>query len=90
MREYGFNIDIVSEQHFSETLAETAKKEADSEAIIGLVAYANKEGEKIVETFTNNRFTVNALYRLGFKWPIISDDYIKKALWALDSLEFFG
>ena len=90
MREYGFNIDIVSEQHFSETLAETAKKEADNEAIIGLVAYANKEGEKIVETFTNNRFTVNALYRLGFKWPIISDDYIKKALWALDSLEFFG
>ena len=90
MREYGFDIKIVSEQHFSETLAEAAKKKEESEAVIGLVAYANKAGDKIVETSTNNRFTVNALYRLGFKWPIIDDDYIKKALWALDSLEFFG
>ncbi|MBR6322527.1 MAG: amino acid adenylation domain-containing protein, partial [Lachnospiraceae bacterium] len=89
MREYGLKINIVSEQHFSDTLSEAAKKE-ESEAVIGLVAYANKEGEKIVETFTNNRFTVNALYRLGFKWPIIDDAYIRKALWALDSLDFFG
>ena len=90
MQEYGFDIKIVPEAHFSDTLAETAKKEEESEAIIGLVAYANKAGDKIVETYTNNRFTVNALYRLGFKWPIIDDGYIKKALWALDSLEFFG
>lgn len=32
----------------------------------------------------------NALLRLGFRWPIIYDAYLEKAIWALDTLSFFS
>ncbi len=38
---------------------------------------------------TDNRFTANVLYRLGFSWPFVDDDYLKKIIEALDTLEFF-
>ncbi len=38
---------------------------------------------------TDNRFTANVLYRLGFSWPFVDDEYLKKIIEALDTLEFF-
>jgi len=38
---------------------------------------------------TDNRFTANILYRLGFSWPFTDDDYLKKVIEALDSMGFF-
>jgi len=89
MRRHGFKIDTVSEARFESTLAEAAKRDSESEAVISLVAYLNKEGASIREVGADHRFTVNALYRCGFKWPIIDDSYLEKSIWALDSLGFF-
>lgn len=90
MRKYGLKIDVVSEERFKRTLADAAQQDSESEAVISLVAYINKEGESITEVGADHRFTVNALYRCGFKWPIIDDSYLEKSVWALDSLGFFG
>ena len=38
---------------------------------------------------TDNRFTANILYRLGFSWPFVDDIYLQKVIEALDSLGFF-
>lgn len=38
---------------------------------------------------TDNRFTANVLYRLGFLWPFIDDNYLEKVIEALDGLGFF-
>jgi len=38
---------------------------------------------------TDNRFTANILYRLGFSWPFTDDNYLKKVIEALDSMGFF-
>ena len=38
----------------------------------------------------DNRFTANILYRLGFSWPFIEDDYLKRAITSLDELDFFS
>ena len=38
---------------------------------------------------TDNRFTANVLYRLGFAWPFIDDTYLEKVIRALDSMGFF-
>lgn len=38
---------------------------------------------------TDNRFTANILYRLGFSWPFIEDVYLQKVIKALDSMGFF-
>lgn len=38
---------------------------------------------------TDNRFTANILYRLGFSWPFIDDTYLTKVIEALSSMGFF-
>ncbi len=57
---------------------------------LSLVACRNKEGENLVQVEADCRFTTNALFRLGFRWPIIDDAYLEKAIWALDTLGFFS
>ena len=90
MKNYGFDIDIVPEDEFRMTLAQYAASGAKSDAILSLVAYNNKSGSKSVQMLgADNRFSINALYRGGFKWPIIDDDYLANAIEALDTLMFF-
>lgn len=38
---------------------------------------------------TDNRFTANVLYRLGFSWPFVDDDYLDRVIISLDTLNFF-
>ena len=57
--------------------------------MLSLVAYSNKEGDDLALVEADHRFSVNALFRLGFKWPIIDDSYLERAIWSLDSFGFF-
>ena len=86
---HGFNVKIVPDAHFRDRLAEALKHEDESRTVLSLVAYANKEGEALTMVDSDHRFTVNALFRLGFRWPIIDDAYLERVIWALDSLSFF-
>ncbi|MGN0669605.1 MAG: amino acid adenylation domain-containing protein [Oscillospiraceae bacterium] len=90
MRGYRFDIDIVSAERFSEALSEAAKDESMADAVLGLVAYDSGDETAAVQLGASNRFTVNVLYRLGFKWPLIDDGYLASAIKALDTLGFFG
>lgn len=38
---------------------------------------------------TDNTFTANVLYRLGFSWPLPSEDYMERVIRALMTLDFF-
>ena len=90
MHRYGFHIQPVSEEHFRETLAEASKHSEESRVVLALVAYANKKGDDLKMVEADNRFTTNALFRLGFKWPIVDDAYLEKQLWSLDTLFYFS
>ncbi len=89
IRRHGFTIENVSDKHFEQTLEEVAKDEEESRTILSLVAYANKRGEDLKHVEADNRFTTNAFFRIGFKWPIVDDNYLEKQLWSLDTLAFF-
>ncbi len=62
----------------------------DGGAVLSLVAYNNKEGENLIPVEADCRFTTNALFRLDYRWPIIDDMYLDRAIWALDTLGFFA
>ncbi len=89
IRRHGFEVQTVPDEQFRETLAEAAKHEDESRTVLSLVAYSNQEGDTLQMVDSDRRFTVNALFRLGFRWPIVDDDYLEKIIWALDSLSFF-
>ena len=89
MKEFGFNIDIVTDEEFEETLKAAEKDDSLSDAVLGLIAYASSDDKPRYEIGADNRFTSEVLYRMNFKWPITDDDYLKKAFYALDGLRFF-
>ena len=89
MKEYGFDIDIVNDERFSEAISEAAKDESMADAVLGLVAYNSGSEDAVIELGSDNRFTKNVLYRLGYKWPITDNNYLANAIEALDTLSFF-
>ena len=89
IRRHGFDVKTVPDSRFGETLAEATRHEDESRTVLSLVAYSNKEGDHLRMVESDRRFSVNALFRLGFRWPIIDDAYIEKIIQALDSLSFF-
>ena len=89
IQRYGFDVENVPQERFDRTLAEASKHGEDSRTVLSLVAYANKEGDNLKMVEADNRFTTNALFRLGFKWPIVDDAYLEKQLRSLDTLAFF-
>ena len=90
MRDYGFAIDIVSEEKFRQALSDAAKNESLSDAVLGIVAYDSEDADRQIEIGSDNRFTTNILYRLDYKWPITDDRYLLNSIEALDTLDFFN
>jgi hypothetical protein len=90
MKEYGFPIEIVSDQEFEQCLREKMQDETIMSALTGILAYQENDTEKPVYALgSSNQFTTEILYRLNFVWPVTSEFYIKNAIEALDSLGFF-
>ena len=88
MKNYGFHIDIVSDEEFAKTLSAAAAEEEKSQDVLPLVAYDNKTN--IREVGANSTATMNALFSCEFKWPMIDDEYLLKSIEALDMLMFFS
>lgn len=89
MRDYGFDIDIVSDEEFAATLKSAEKDESLSSAVLGLIAYNSSDDNPRYEISADNRFTAEVLYRMNYKWPITDDEYLRKSIEALNGLGFF-
>ena len=89
MCSYGFDIRIVEDNVFADTLSEAAKDSDKSNIVLGLVAYNADDEDARVLIGQENRFTVNVLYRLGYRWPITDGRYLVNAISALDTMNFF-
>ncbi len=89
LRRNGFDIKIVQRDEFNRTFTEKLKDEKVSEDISGLISYMGNDGESRRLIGSDNRYTVKALYRLGFSWPIIDLDYIERAVKSLETFRFF-
>jgi thioester reductase-like protein len=90
LRECGFTLDIVPSEEFEKAVTTYAATHENSDAVSGLIAYASREDSKIYTIDYDNNFTTEVLYRLGYKWNITDDNYLKNAIKALDNLDFFG
>ena len=89
MRAHGFNIRIVPDDYYSAMLADYSSRHEGSDAVSGLIAYASHDAMSACYLGYDETFTTRALYRLGWKWPITDDAYLKGAIEKLDELGFF-
>lgn len=53
----------------------------------GLAAYDIKDAHAVD---TDNLFTTNILYRIGFSWPLVDDSYLDRAINSILTLDYFG
>ena len=52
----------------------------------GLAAYDIKDAHAVD---TDNLFTTNILYRIGFSWPLVDDTYLDRAIHSIMTLDYF-
>lgn len=90
MREYGMPVEVVSHKEFQRHFHEVLSDDTQNEGIASLVTYLNSGKENRRYVGWENNFTVKALYRLGFSWPLTGEEYIRRSLEALSTLGFFG
>lgn len=90
MQKHGFRIELVSDARFQESLNLAAQNPELSDSVGGLIAYMNNDTASVrCMLDASLRFTTEALFRLGFKWPITSPDYLSSMITALDGLGMF-
>ena len=90
MNRSGVPVKVVTEAEFIEAFNNAISDEKLSELVSPLISYQASD-KNTVEFFIDydNSFTTKALYRLGFKWPIINEDYLKNVFDSLSGLAFF-
>ena len=90
LNDYGFHIDIVKDEVFSAKLAEFMKDESKNMIVSSLISYSSSDTSVTRDyILSDNSFTIKALYRLGYKWPITDKRYLARAIASLATLGFF-
>ncbi len=89
MNSHGFSIEIVSDTTFQEELMLALGDHKRSDGIEGLLTYLDNSSIKKHVIDGNNNFTTEALYRLGFLWPITDMQYLERTFTLLDDFGFF-
>lgn len=90
MKEKGMTIEAVEECEFEKHLSMAMRDKSKAEALAGLIAYLNMgRGKRVFPLATSNDYTMQILYRYGFKWPLTTDEYLDKFISLLTGLGFF-
>ena len=89
MNRYGFKVDVVRDDKFRERLNEVLADESRNMLVSGLLTYSSSDNRLRRYIKTDNSFSIKALYRLGYKWPITDEAYLFRVIESLDSLGFF-
>ena len=87
---FGYPIQYLNDKEFGERLAEFIADEDKAMEVSSLLAYQSSD-TTVTRDFilSDNSFTVKALYRLGYHWPITDKLYLERSIFSLASLGFF-
>ncbi|MBQ9395643.1 MAG: amino acid adenylation domain-containing protein, partial [Proteobacteria bacterium] len=85
LNELGMPVRLVNHGEFDSCFQHELSKDETNMEISGLIAYMNRGMEKHRMAKVDNRYSVDALKRLGFEWPMIEAEYIKKLMQSVFS-----
>ena len=90
MQENGLPVRLVEDDEFAAMLSAAENDPEKAALLTTLLAYENKDSSRSVEMIkTDNNYTTQVLYRLGFRWSMTPRSYMNSFLQALDGLRFF-
>ena len=86
----GLNIEYVEEDEYQKALDDALADKSKQEGVSGLITSIGSGKVKKIWLPVSNDYTVQALYRLGIKWPYVSEEYVYNFVKYLDDLDFFS
>ncbi|MBE6133679.1 MAG: amino acid adenylation domain-containing protein [Erysipelotrichaceae bacterium] len=89
LNELGFDIKVVSDEEFLESMKKMMMDDTKSMLVSSLISYSSSDMHTHSFILSDNEFTNKALYHLGYKWPITDYQYLRNAIEALETLGFF-
>ena len=89
MNKLGSEIAVVNDKDFDDRLMKLMSDDKKNDAVSVLISYNSSGNKKTIELPYNCQYTTKALYRINYKWPIVTEDYIEKSLEALMTLGYF-
>ena len=90
LAESGIGIQPCEAHEWQAAYSETLKDKEKAKYLLSLFAYEARESHRIIEPISaSNTYTVQALDRLGFIWPIVSHEYLSRFVEALKGLGFY-
>ena len=84
------NVEPAEEEEYQIALDEVLSDKSKQEGVSGLITSIGSGKVKKIWLPVTNIYTVHALYRLGIKWPFISEEYLYNFVKYLDDLDFFS
>ena len=82
-------MDKVSDEEFRASIKEAMGDEKKSMIVSSLLNYSSSDNLSHEFIQGDATYTIKALYRLGYRWPITDFEYLIRAIKQLDSLGFF-
>ncbi len=90
MRLAGLEVQPVERDTFMRALREAEADPEKARILTSMLAYARKAtGKPVVVPVAGNDYTMQVLYRLGFRWDPTSTAYVEQFLDSLEGLGFF-
>ena len=86
--EVGLKMSPVESEEYRRALSEGIKSTENIEAFTGILAYAS-DSEGLRFASVDETYTKQVLLRLGFRWPFITERYVRKFIECLKGLGFF-
>ncbi|MDO5449078.1 MAG: SDR family oxidoreductase, partial [Clostridia bacterium] len=83
----GIKIDPVSDEEY---YADYYRMLGDDKVNARLQGLVTNDRPDLHMVETDNLFTANVLYRLGFRWPLVDYAYLERAIEGIQTLDFFG
>ena len=89
LKQSGFKIEVVKDEEFMAKLKEYLAENPNDELVSGIFTYNSREVGSVHEIGYSKDYTINALYRLDFIWPLTDMEYLKKSIKELERLGLF-
>lgn len=90
MNHAGLPVEVIDDAEFERRLQEALADDKKNMLVSGLISYLSSDAGSVRSYVPEDHtYTINVLYRLGFRWPLTDEKYLTGAIEALKTLGFF-
>lgn len=90
MNAAGLPVEAVDDAEFERRLQEALADDQKNMLVSGLISYLSSDAGSVRSYVPEDHtYTINVLYRLGFRWPLTDERYLSGAIESLKTLGFF-